>query len=476
MRALLVPAAVMAMLAIGFQVVVARRTRAGLGELRAGMQSDLRRGGLQPLLRARVVGVRLAVADPGDAEIAATLAYLGSRLATSYGLPFDREAESEAGRAERGGAGKQPAAVAARALLALRAGRRAEALALAAGGGPALEPYLALALARSWSGALVETSRTLEAARVIAPDAGDGRLAWAEARIDLGDAALALGGLEEVLRAAPDETEALLLVAEALDALGRALEGPQARALEAACTRDERVSSVLRAGCALERATRARLAGDQPRALEEARAAATTTISPRLAGRTAQLLGQLGAIDEADALLGAARKLGDESMPALAWAAAAVTLGRGQLALPAGLQTGGSVNRVLAVRAAFASGGTKALDQWLGTSPADPEVRLYLAMARGSIDAGGSPVADYLAGLRARLAGDLPTAAVRLRGALEGHGDACRAAGEYVATLRALGRELDLRAFDPLRRSNARCVHLTPAALAPASPPARKGR
>jgi hypothetical protein len=93
----------------------------------------------------------------------------------------------------------------------------------------------------------------------------------------------------------------------------------------------------------------------------------------------------------------------------------------------------------------------------------------------GAIE-GSGPLADYLAGLRARLAGDLPTAATRLHAALDGHADACRAAGEYVATVRALGREPDLAALEPLRRSNGRCVHLSPAALAPAPPPPPRTR
>jgi len=130
---------------------------------------------------------------------------------------------------------------------------------------------------------------------------------------------------------------------------------------------------------------------------------------------------------------------------------------------------------MLALRAAFASGGARALEDWPADPLRDPEARLYLAAARGApLDTRG-PLADYLLGVRARLAGDLQTAAIKFYGALSGHGDACRAAGEYVATVRALGRELDMLALEPLRTSNAGCTHLSPEALArPASKPARK--
>jgi hypothetical protein len=66
----------------------------------------------------------------------------------------------------------------------------------------------------------------------------------------------------------------------------------------------------------------------------------------------------------------------------------------------------------------------------------------------------------YLDGVAAELAGDLPRAAARLRQALSGHGDACRAAGEYVAALRAQRLRPDRAAFAPLRAENAHCVNL----------------
>ncbi|HVU51536.1 MAG TPA: hypothetical protein VHL80_12665, partial [Polyangia bacterium] len=71
-----------------------------------------------------------------------------------------------------------------------------------------------------------------------------------------------------------------------------------------------------------------------------------------------------------------------------------------------------------------------------------------------------SAAEHYVAGLRARLAGDLMGAAEHLSHALSGHADACRAAGEYVATLRALKRHPDATAFNTLRADNSGCVNL----------------
>jgi hypothetical protein len=195
-------------------------------------------------------------------------------------------------------------------------------------------------------------------------------------------------------------------------------------------------------------------------------------------GRTAQLLAQLGAVDEADARLGTARALGDPRMPALAWARAAVALGRSEpTVLPPALPLDGSVTRVLSARAALAGGGAGAIEEWNRRHPLpghaldDPELRPLLVATSDN-----GPLASYVAGLRARLDGRLITAADKLHAALDGHADACRAAGEYVATVRALGTPLDLAALEPLRHENARCVHLTREALAAptAQPPGRE--
>jgi len=53
-----------------------------------------------------------------------------------------------------------------------------------------------------------------------------------------------------------------------------------------------------------------------------------------------------------------------------------------------------------------------------------------------------------------------PRAAEQLSHALAGHGDACRAAGEYIAVLRALKRKPAREVFAGLRSENAGCVNL----------------
>src|SRR5262249_27996207 len=68
----------------------------------------------------------------------------------------------------------------------------------------------------------------------------------------------------------------------------------------------------------------------------------------------------------------------------------------------------------------------------------------------------------YVDGLRARIAGDGLLAAEHLSHALSGHADACRAAGEYVAALRALKRHPDATVFNTLRADNSGCVNLPP--------------
>ena len=85
--------------------------------------------------------------------------------------------------------------------------------------------------------------------------------------------------------------------------------------------------------------------------------------------------------------------------------------------------------------------------------------------SRAASQAAGSAATDdplqaYLDGLSAQLAGDLVRSTERFGHALSGHGDACHAAGEYVAALRAQKRRPDSTAFARLRAENARCVNL----------------
>jgi hypothetical protein len=156
--------------------------------------------------------------------------------------------------------------------------------------------------------------------------------------------------------------------------------------------------------------------------------------------------------------------------PALAWADAAVSLGRGRAGtLPAGARPVDPEVRLLFARESLAVGGAgalaAALDELGSAARAhDVDLATFAALrpenARAAPTKGDDPVRAYVDGLRARLDGKLDVAAERLRYALSGHGDACRAAGEYRATLRALKKTAEPSAFAALRAENAGCVNL----------------
>ena len=165
-------------------------------------------------------------------------------------------------------------------------------------------------------------------------------------------------------------------------------------------------------------------------------------------------------------------------MPTFVWATAAVALGRGHAgALPAGPRPADPETTLLVARAALAAGGVGALGAALGglgptarAHDGDLERLGRLAartprLASRRRPAAGQPAVDdpmqaYLDGLAAQLAGDLVRATERFAHALSGHGDACHAAGEYMAALRAQKRRPDATAFARLRAENSRCVNL----------------
>src|SRR5262249_43194155 len=197
----------------------------------------------------------------------------------------------------------------------------------------------------------------------------------------------------------------------------------------------------------------ARFTGDRFRASTQAQAAARVVPDePRMLARAAQLLAQQGAVDRAEQLYERAQHFAAPSVPALAWARLAITLGHGRAATPPpGLRPVNAVTRVLAARSAFAAGGAGALaatldrygsevvardaDLGLLAGLARPAGAAPPALAETAVPAasGGAPrpsaAQHYADGLRARLAGNMPLAAQYLSRALSGHADACRAAG-----------------------------------------------
>jgi hypothetical protein len=326
---------------------------------------------------------------------------------------------------------------------------------------------------------------------VEAPDFLPAKLAWAEVRLDLGSADAAAALLGPIVARAPEDARARFLLDEATQALAAdARRGPAgkapASALESLCGQNGVLPPYVVAGCALSASSRARLAGDRLRASTQSQAAARAAPDePRLLARAAQLLAQEGFVDKAEKLAERASRFVTPQAPDLAWARLAVTLGHGRVATaPPGLRPFDPATRVIAARAAFAAGGPAALAAALdgygaGLVVRDADLRLLQALAApaapppatmGAPDTAKGPAppprptasaADhYVAGLRARLAGDAFGAADHLSHALAGHADACRAAGEYIALLRALKRRPEATAFNTLRAENSRCVNL----------------
>ena len=465
---------ILAIVAVGGIAVsgfVATRRNAGAEGLRGDLGTDLERGALGDLGRAQAVGRRLMLADPDDQEAAAALAFTNAVLAVDYGLGTSQEAAEALGHAAPGRGGPSAGtAAAADALLALRRGDldgAARAAAAASTAAPELpHPLYALGRARARAGDLGGAARALEAAIVKAPAFAPARVAWAELRLDRGDAATARTTLEAVLTASPRDVRAGLLLDEAEGAHGDATAGT----LRAACVRDRWQPPALTAGCALGRAARARRAGARAEARAEIdRAADAAPDEPRLLARVALALAQLGEVDRAAALVARARRLAAPEMPLLAWAEAAVALGRGRAGrLPERARPADPETRLLVARAALATGGLGALDAALAglgaAARAEDADLAALARLGAKVPDGGArdddPVAAYVDGLRAQLAGDVPRAADRFRLALAGHGDACRAAGEYLGARRALKLAADPAALATLRADNRGCVNL----------------
>src|SRR5580692_4047873 len=127
--------AIIAILAVATSLLVSWKMRSDANHLRGLLTAEIDRGSLVGLGRAQAIGRRVVLADSSDPESAALLAYVGALLATEFGQGTINEAESAAALAERDGAvGASPAApiaASARALVALRKGDTARALALA---------------------------------------------------------------------------------------------------------------------------------------------------------------------------------------------------------------------------------------------------------------------------------------------------------------------------------------------------------
>jgi hypothetical protein len=463
--------------------------RSGWRALETQLLDEVKAGSLQGLLRARVAAARVLADQPSNAAVIGQLAFISAWLADEYGLRAGPEAEEALARLQALPDRRPADADSTAALLALGRGDRDRAAAMALATSRQdrsdVRPLLVLARARALAGDPLGASKAAEAAAVRAPKAGAPLVSWAEARLDLGQTAAAQKTLHDLVLRIPEHSRALLLLQEAEEARPNAPATTLSPAVEAACARDGAVSPVLAVACDLARASVARAAGDRARALEHLRAIPARKVTePRQLARAALQLAQVGLIDEADVLATQAARLASDTMPALAWARIAITLGRGELALPPpDLPITCAETRLIAARAAFASAGSGALEKYLQQLPpalvkADADlVALSQANAPGkpAPPTGGTinPVQAYALGVRARLSSDPATAVQWLTHALLGHGDACRAAGEYTAAARLAGVPLtdDLT---HLRAVNTRCRNLT--LPPPPSPPPRKPR
>jgi tetratricopeptide (TPR) repeat protein len=457
----------------GVFALVSSRSNAGAERMLADLTADIERGGIADLGRAQALGRRLALTNPRDREAAARWAFAAATLAADYAVDTSRETADAQTRVGATTANDEASviAAAARALERLHAGDREAAGRLAAeGAGAATElphPLYALGRARARSGDLAGSARAFEAAIIRAPAFTPARVAWAEIELDLGDARAARATLQQLLAQSPKDVRVGLMLAEAEAALGVPGTSPPLTA----CPADRWLPPAIVATCTLVRAARARRDGSraEARALAEA-AAAMAPDEPRLLARTALALCQLGAVDQAAALVERARKSMAAGAPTLAWAAAAVSLGRGRATpLPTGPRPADPEVRLLAARASLAAGGIGALSSTLdelgaGAYEQDADAAELARLRRDGAPAVHAvvddPVRAFVEGLRARLDGKLDVAAERLSHALSGHGDACRAAGEYRATLRALKQKPDPGAFRALRGENAGCVNL----------------
>lgn len=500
MRAGLLALAVIVALGVGTLLLVASRRGAHQDRMRSDLAQDIAQGGLAGLARAQARARHLMLSDPNDREAVATLAFANAVLAVEYGLDSAGDVQNLVGRSREPSSPSPSETVAgltsaARALLFLHAGdregaaRQAAAAAQIAPGVP--HPLYALGRIRARAGDLAGATHALEAALSRDPGFGLAQVAWAEAKLDGGDPEAARATLRKVL-ARPGSSEdprALLLLGETERALGTdstPVERPVCDKLTAAGNEQPSPSrwppAAVRAGCALARAAEARAHGRREEALASAEEAGRlASAEPRLLTRTSLLLAQLGEIDWAAGLLERARRLNPTETPAMKWVSAALDLGRGHAPpLPRGPRPPDPEIRLVIARDGLSAGGLGGLRTALGGLGAealkhDADLAMLAALvsdhggraggpggapALSDVVPASDPFRAYLEGVRANLAEDLPEAARRFAHALTGHGDACRAAGEYIAALKLLKRPDDPNALAPLRGENTSCVNI----------------
>lgn len=472
-RRLTIVFTVVVVLAASAALVLHSRGRAHGRRGEAAAEHELLGGGLRGLLRARANALGGA-AMVDDAEPAATIALASAMLASEYGLDEAQATRSAADAVEaaRGASERaQSLKLASRALLELAAGRLDEAEGLVRQslslGHKQASPLFVLGRIRLRQGNLPAASHAFQAALVREPNFIEARVAWAEVWIEQGEQEKAKENLLKALEHTPDHSRARLLLTEVDPAAAARIESS---GRDSTCARDEEKSPIVAAACASARAQRAAGADDRADALRWAEVVCRSRPSePRVLAQAAELLAVMGDIDRASACLDEATHIASTSLPSLRWAQAAIDLGRGKLMNLADTPKLASSPwaPLSLVRNAFASGGLKALAtatrEMAGKAP---QLEAFALLAQPSPSAAAlatiarDPVRNYVKGMQARLQGETALAVELLAQALQEHGDACRAAGEYLAALRELGRVPDDDALGWLRSRNAQCVNL----------------
>ncbi len=421
--------------------------------------------GFEELIAVLVKERRLSAPRPSSSANRALLA--SALLASEYGRPVDRPTEVWADElvASLGNEPPPDELAAARVLLRVARGDRAgaEAAARALGMDSGQSPLIRFVEARR----LTRNGDGVAALERLGPGAEQspfppGRLLLGELALDSGDPERALTIARSVLAQSPRHPLAVQLLMQAHQDRGGKVPDEEAAAIAQACKEDETRVPSLAAACRLDRSETLRRSGARRGALNQALAAADVVPSePRLLSVASQTLANLGAIKEANILLARAEVLADRSLPPLAWARIGVELATNRrVQLPPGPPPGPEA-RLVAARSVFVRLGdfperAQLLNSLTRSLRGDRDLQFMArgARARNNEDAldlslsiraqyglvPPGPVASYVAGVLARRGGLRPLARLWLSRALNGHGDACRAASLFRLAIQENGR------------------------------------
>lgn len=365
-------------------------------DLRPGLLQALHAGTPDDLRRVLTLGAQQLRADPTDGATAGRMAFATALLFGDYGHGSAQDVRDALAKAQQTGSAtlsRTGFVDATRALLALAlqqgddaAGPAKRAVAAA----PELdEVRVALARVRVATGDLEGARADLERALAHSPHFAAAVADWTLLWVDLADATAAVTSARSFLGLKKIHPQVSLALAESERSAGMS----SAPSLAAAC--GAQVPPGLAAACALGRAAIARLSGDRTTALRETRLAITEPgASPRVRAQAVVLLALLGDKAAATAEHKRLSDSADRGFLPLFWAGVAVSLAHGArvesspfLSRPISPET-----RLLAVRAALATGGASAADSVLrGFGPGLIAADRHLKALADSLRIPGSP-------------------------------------------------------------------------------------